>query len=197
MARLRTFIAVELEKGLRSRLVALQQALGRAGGDVKWVEPDNLHFTLLFLGEVDEREVPEVCQAVGDACAAVPAFLLSLQGIGCFPHPRRPRVIWVGAGTGAAEMVALHDVLEGPLLALGCYRREERQYTPHITLGRVKTDRPLTGLTAAIEKQAGWHGGECEVSEVRVMSSQLTPQGPIYSILSTAALGEPTVADAD
>lgn len=197
MSRLRTFVAVELEKGLRARLVALQAALARAGGDVKWVEADNLHFTLLFLGEVDEREVHAVCTAVRDVCARVPAFLLALAGVGCFPNPRRPRVVWAGAGAGAAELVALHDALEEPLMALGCYRREERQYTPHITLGRVKTERPLGGLPAALERQAGWQGGECEVSEVLVMASQLTPQGPIYSVLSTAPLGDSHLAEDD
>src|SRR5262245_32157842 len=142
MARLRTFIAVELEKGIRSRCVALQQSLGRSGGEVKWVEPDNIHVTLLFLGEVDEREVHELCRAVCETCSGFEPFALSVEGLGCFPNARRPRVVWVGVGAGAARLVALHDALETPLLELGCYRREERRYTPHVTLGRVKSDRP-------------------------------------------------------
>lgn len=195
MSRVRTFIAVEVDRAMGSRLTALQQALARSGDDVKWVEPDSLHLTLLFLGDVDERELPAVCRAVAAVCARRPPFLLALQGVGCFPTLRRPRVVWAGVGTGSAELIALHDALEPPLLDLGCYRREERQYTPHLTLGRVKADGRTDRLTQAIEKQAGWQGGECEVGEVLVMSSQLTPQGPIYSILSTAVLGAPAAGD--
>src|SRR5262245_7720701 len=91
MSRLRTFLAVELDRAVRARCVALQQALGRSGADVKWVEPDNLHLTLLFLGEVDEREVPAVCRCVAAACAGQAAFTASVEKVGFFGNPRRPR----------------------------------------------------------------------------------------------------------
>src|SRR3954452_3045597 len=142
MARLRTFIAVDPGDAIRGRLTALQETLARAGSEGKWVEPDNLHVTLLFLGEVDERDVLAVCRAVGEACAPRPSFALSVEGVGCFGNPSRPRTIWAGLGAGAANLVELHDALEGPLLALGCYRREARAYTPHLTLGRARSNRP-------------------------------------------------------
>ncbi|MCI0456491.1 MAG: RNA 2',3'-cyclic phosphodiesterase [Gemmataceae bacterium] len=189
MARLRTFIAVDIGKAIRDRAVALQETLTRTGTDVKWVEPENLHVTLLFLGEVDERAVPDVCRVVADGCRQQVTFLVSVEKVGCFPNPRRPRVVWVGVGQGAQELCALHDALEPPLLELGCYRREDRQYTPHITLGRVKSDRPTDKLAAALAKQAGWHGGETLVRELLVLSSELTPKGPIYTVLSRAKLG--------
>ena len=78
--------------------------------------------------------------------------------------------------------------LEGPLLDLGCYRREDRKYTPHVTLGRVKSERPADKLAAALAKNAGWKGGDTSVHEVHVMSSQLGPKGPVYMILSRAKL---------
>ncbi len=188
MARLRTFIAVDAGKSIRDRCVALQETLARAGTDVKWVEPDNLHVTLLFLGEVEDRETPALCQAVADCCAGRDAFSMSVETVGCFPNPRRPRVVWVGVGTGSAELIALHDALEPPLLDLGCYRRENRAYTPHITLGRVKGERSTTALATALARQAQWHGGETNVREIHVLSSELTPQGPIYTVLSRAKL---------
>ena len=188
MARLRTFIAVDPGKTVRDRLIALQEVLARTGAAVKWVEPENLHFTLLFLGEVDDREVPDVCRVVAEGCQAHAAFPLGVERVGCFGNVRRPRTVWVGTGQGTQELVALHDALEPPLLDLGCYRREERQYTPHLTLGRVKTDRPNDKLAAALTKQAGWQGGEAQVREVLVMSSELTPDGPLYTVLSRAKL---------
>ncbi len=188
MARLRTFIGVDLGPQVRHRVVALQEKLAEAAAAVKWVEPENLHVTMLFLGEVEDREIPDVCRCVADSCRAVSSFTLSVEGAGCFPHPRRPRVLWVGVHQGAQELVALHDALEPPLLALGCYRREERHYTPHVTLGRVKNAPATDGLAAALTKHAGWKAGTVEVQEVLVMSSELTRDGPEYTVLSRAAL---------
>ena len=196
MARLRTFIAVPLGKAIQDRCAALQQELGRGGADLKWVEYENLHVSLLFLGEVDERDVPDVCRVTTTACADLEAFTLTVEGVGCFPNPRRPRVVWVGLSEGGPELVALHDAVEAPLLDLGCYRREERQYTPHVTLGRVKGERGTDRLAAALAHHAGWHGGTALVREVHVLSSQLTPQGPIYGILSRAHLRVPGRPDA-
>lgn len=188
MSRLRIFIAVDAGTAIRERMVALQEALARTGVDVKWVEPGNLHVTLLFLGEVDERAVPEVCRCVSQCCETLPAFSLTIESTGCFPSIRRPRVLWVGVGQGAQELCSLHDALEQLLLELGCYRREERKYTPHVTLGRVKSDRRTDTLSAALAKQAGWKGGQIMVREVLVMSSKLTPNGPEYTVLSRGKL---------
>jgi 2'-5' RNA ligase len=192
MARLRTFIAVDTGKAIRDRLVALQESLARTGTEVKWVETENLHVTLLFLGEVADRDVPALCRAVADVCAGHDGFPVSVEHVGCFPNPRRPRVVWAGIGAGTQELVALHDALEPPLLDLGCYRREGRQYTPHITLGRVKGDHPTDKLSAALLRHSGWRAGATDVREVHVLSSELTPQGPIYTLLSRAKLCQPS-----
>jgi 2'-5' RNA ligase len=197
-SRLRTFIALDLDKPVRDRLIAMQEKLARAGVPVKWVEPDNLHLTLLFLGEVDFRDSPEVCRAVAAACADFGPFPMTVEGVGCFPNPRRPRVLWAGVGDGADEVTGLHDALEPPLLELGCYRREERGYTPHITLGRVTNDGDADDLAALMAKQADWSAGTTTVREVLVMSSDwkgVGPgrgdrnPGPNYTVLSRAKLG--------
>jgi RNA 2',3'-cyclic 3'-phosphodiesterase len=188
MARVRTFIAVGLDKSVRDRVLALQEALAGTGAEVKWVEPENLHVTLLFLGEVDDRDLPAVCRVAAECAGRQAPFTMSVEHAGCFPNPRRPRTLWVGAGQGTQELVALHDALEPPLLELGCYRREERQYTPHVTLGRVKGDRSTDPLTQALTKNAKWQGGATEVREVLVLSSELTSQGPVYTVLSRAKL---------
>jgi 2'-5' RNA ligase len=159
MARLRTFIAVDIGKPIRDRAVALQDKLVQSSGAVKWVEPENLHVTLLFLGEVEDREVPTICRVVAEQAQQYPAFPLSIERVGCFPNARRPRILWIGVGQGAQELCAVHDGLEPPLLELGCYRREERKYTPHITLGRVKGERPVDQLAAALAKHAGCRAG--------------------------------------
>src|SRR5437867_1335144 len=135
--RIRTFIAVDIDRAVRDRTVSLQDKLAEAGVAVKWVEPENLHITLLFLGEVDERDLISVCRAVDGACRGHGPFALSIEGSGAFPNNRRPKTLWVGVGQGVQELTALHDALEPPLKELGCYRREDLPYSPHLTLGRV------------------------------------------------------------
>src|SRR4051794_27596313 len=123
MSRTRTFVAIELSKPIRDRLISLQESLATGASDVKWVDRENLHVTLLFLGEVDDRELPAVCRAVQEALAEQAAFSMTVAGAGCFPNPRRPHILWMGIGQGVQEVVAVHDRLEPPLLQLGCYRR--------------------------------------------------------------------------
>jgi RNA 2',3'-cyclic 3'-phosphodiesterase len=188
MSRIRTFIAIDVDKAICARLVALQETLGQAGSEIKWVEPENLHVTLLFLGEVDDRDLAGVCSAVAECCKEHSPFRMSIEGADCFGNRRRPRTLWVGVGQGAQEICALHDDLEPPLLQLGCYRREKRKYTPHLTLGRVRSDRPNDQLASALTQQSKWKGGEMSVSEVLVMSSELASAGPTYTVMSRAKL---------
>jgi 2'-5' RNA ligase len=188
MKRPRTFIAVDLGKAIRDRLVSLQERLAQSGAPVKWVSAENLHVTLLFLGEVDQREVPAVCRAVAEVCKNQTPFTLGVEGVSCFGNPRHPRTLWVGAGAGAEELCTLHDTLEPPLLDLGCYRREARKFTPHITVGRVTTERPSDALAAALAKQARWQAGQAPVREILILSSELTRDGPMYTVLSRAKL---------
>jgi 2'-5' RNA ligase len=185
--KLRTFIALPLDDTLRRRVVAVQQEFADAGGDVKWVEPENLHVTLLFLGEVDALEVVEICRAVRGVVAPIKPFTLSASGVGAFPNLRRPRTLWVGVEEGREELVALHDGIEDALLKLGAYRREDREFTPHITLGRVHGDA-TPELREALKRAADWHGGTQLLREVHVMSSELTPDGPRYNVVSREKL---------
>jgi 2'-5' RNA ligase len=188
MPRLRTFIAIDPGKAIRDQLVGLQEGLARSGVEVKWVESDNLHVTLLCLGEVELNEVPAVCDAVAGGVSSHKAFNLSIAGVGCFPNPRRPRVVWAGVGQGAQEVCAVHDAIEKPLLELGCYRREDRRNPPHITLGLIRGERSTRDLATALAQRAGWKGGDILVREIHVMSSELTPDGPVYTVLSRAKL---------
>jgi 2'-5' RNA ligase len=188
MKPIRTFVAIDPGKAIRTRMIALQEKLAKTGADVKWVEPENLHVTLLFLGEVDQRDLVPVCKTVAAAAAHLASFSMTVETVGAFPNVRRPRTLWVGVGMGALEVTALHDACETPLLDLGCYRREERAYTPHLTLGRVKSESAAAELSAALTKHAKWIAGETKVAEVLVMGSELMSAGPVYTVLSRAKL---------
>jgi RNA 2',3'-cyclic 3'-phosphodiesterase len=189
MARMRTFIAVELPAAVRDACVSLQKTLASAAPDVKWVEEENLHITLLFLGEVDDRDLITVCRATQKACAGIEPFSLTIAGAGCFGDARRPRTIWVGIGEGSAELVALHHAIEGEMVDSSRYRREARRFEPHVTLGRAKGDEAAEDLPAALLRERDWQGGECDVTQVRVLSSELRREGPVYAVVSTVKLG--------
>src|SRR5262245_14254639 len=133
--RYRTFIAIEVSNFARDRLRGLQEQLGALTDGIKWVEVNNLHLTVVFMGEIDEREVIDVCRAAERVCAKLSPFSFTLAGLGAFPTPRRPRTLIAKVTDGADAIGQLHAALEPELTQLGCYRREDRAFTPHVTIG--------------------------------------------------------------
>src|SRR5262245_50522070 len=96
MARTRTFIAVDISEEMRAGAAALQRTLAGTGAEVKWASPESMHVTLLFPGEVDDRELPAVCRAVQEVAAREPPFGLRVSGVGAFPNNRHPKILWAG-----------------------------------------------------------------------------------------------------
>jgi 2'-5' RNA ligase len=186
---LRTFIAVTASPEVRSAAVKLMNRLrvSSAATNVKWVTPENLHWTLQFLGDVDERDIPEVCQAVATAALECEVFDIEARGAGAFPSADRPRTLWIGAGEGTREMIVLHAAVERRLKKRG-YRGEERRFVPHITLGRAGRKGQSHSLAAELAELADYDAGSMLVDEVTVYSSQLGPDGPTYDVLARAPL---------
>jgi 2'-5' RNA ligase len=189
MARIRTFIAVDVGAEARKRAAALQQQLAKTGAEVKWVAPDQMHLTLLFLGDVDELDLVKVCRAVQEVAAREPPFPLRVSGVGAFPNARRPKIVWAGITDGADALRRLYGLLEEKLLDLGVYRKEDRDYTPHLTLGRLKAEGGEHTLARELPKLLAWDGGRSVVDEVLVYSSELRRDGPEYAIMGRAELG--------
>jgi RNA 2',3'-cyclic 3'-phosphodiesterase len=186
---LRTFTAVEITGAIRARAGELIAALDGTTADVKWVEPHNLHVTLKFLGDVRDREIANVCNAVTRGAAKVQPFDIEVRGAGAFPTAARPRTVWLGVAEGDKPMVLLHDAVEAELAELG-YREEHRRFQAHITIGRVRgAGTAIADLGKRIVQQADFLAGRMTVSKVTVFASTLTPDGPIYDVLGTASLG--------
>jgi 2'-5' RNA ligase len=188
MARIRTFIGVDIGEDIRRRAAALQQQLARAGADVKWVSPDAMHITLVFLGEVDERDIVSVCRAVAKIACGEGPFGLRIAGLGAFPTARRPKVVWGGVAEGIEPLRRLHAALEAAMLDLKLYAKEERGYTPHLTLGRVRSDKDGQILAPELTKFSAWDGSTAAVSEMLVYSSEQGKDGPEYAVLARAPL---------
>jgi 2'-5' RNA ligase len=185
---MRTFIAVPISASIRKRALDLIDRLGGTGAPVKWVAAANLHFTLKFLGEVQIEATADVCARVIDAASGQRPFSLVVQGAGAFPRPARPRAIWLGATDGTDEIVALHRSIEKALLPMG-FRREQRRFVPHLTIGRVRSGpQRADELAALIENNADFAAGKTPVDEVVVVASFLDSTGPTYQRLGRAPL---------
>ncbi len=186
--KVRTFVAVDVDASVRNVAAELIGEFSAVGADVKWVDPDHLHLTLKFLGEIDAREIHQVCRAVGEAAAQVGAFEFEVRGAGAFPNVKRPRTIWLGAGRGEETMGKLAREIESALEAIG-YRREARQFKPHLTIGRVRRGGPAVAeLGSRLGDYADFELGRTTVGEVIVYSSELTSSGPRYEVLGRARL---------
>ena len=186
MERVRCFIAVDVDDPpILSGLLSVQEEMARLGCDVKLVERENIHLTLRFLGEIPPGLVEEVKKALDKLSGE--AFDMRLQGLGAFPTPARPRVVWVGVAEGAEQLKALHAQLNTLLKPLG-FPPEKEAFVPHITLARVKSSRNLSSLAGLIRSLADRDFGVQRVEQVKLKRSVLTPKGPVYSDLHVKEL---------
>ena len=175
-----------LAEEIRARLAVEVERLRTVAPDVAWVARDNIHLTLKFLGSVETACLDTVTRALLTAAAGVDPFDVGLRGLGGFPSPARPRVIWAGLGDGAAATAALARRVDGALATLG-FLREARAFSAHVTLGRVRTPRCNRTLAQALA--GGGDFGRQRVDRLVLMRSQLSSRGARYTELVAAPLG--------
>ncbi|MEK7328639.1 MAG: RNA 2',3'-cyclic phosphodiesterase [Chloroflexota bacterium] len=196
-ALVRGFIAIELSPALRGRLKNIIAILRQATPPkaVSWVMADNIHLTLKFLGDIPEKDIPPISVALTEAASTVEPFSFSVSGLGCFPNFKRPRVLWAGIEPSSAKaVVGLQAAIEARLTPLG-YPPEDRAFSPHLTLGRVRREaHPAEAAKAgeAVRAQSRIELGSAFVDAVTLMKSDLRPGGPVYTPLFTATLGRAT-----
>lgn len=181
LEKMRTFIAVELPEDIKRKIEEVQNPLKKTDTYVSWVKPKNVHLTLKFLGEVEENRIEDVFYGTEKALKGAKSFTLSLKDMGGFPNLQRPKVIWVGVDKGEKELAVMQKDIEEELLRVG-YPKEGRAFSPHLTIGRVKSARNIEKLVALIEKTT-FQTQEVKIDEAVVMKSQLHPQGAIYTPL--------------
>ncbi len=192
MALVRTFIAIELSAEILQALERIADELRRGpGGEAgRWVRAESIHLTLKFLGEIESARLPSVFHAVREASAPLAPLALRLAGLGCFPNPHRPRVVWAGVQEPTGQLGALQGAIEAALARAG-FPREERGFTPHLTLARIheRAARPeIEALGAAVAAYRLSVAPAMTAREVHVIQSDLRPSGPIYTSLDAAPL---------
>jgi len=147
-----------------------------------------MHLTLKFLGDTEHDEIDAVDRALRRAARPVSPTACRVQGVGSFPHLRRPRVIWAGVEPEDESLAALHGQIDAELAELG-FRREKRRFHPHVTLGRVKSGEAKRALVEEVEAREDVGVGGFRVEEFHLYESELTPGGARYTVLSTYGLG--------
>ncbi len=183
--QIRAFVAVDIPDDMRARIDPILGDLREMGSIVRPVRPENLHFTVKFLGNVPSS-ILESVKSVLDECRPLLGFEVTVRGLGAFPNPRRPRVIWLGSESEDEKMVALLRDVDHRLSKIGF--KKERSYVPHLTLARLK-GRPGPSLVAFLEKMQDVEVGSFRVASLKLKRSTLTPQGPIYSDLYEVSEG--------
>jgi len=183
---MRLFIALPLEQSVKSALGNIISDLKPHGGSVKWVKPDNIHMTLRFLGETDEKQVDKIKAVIDEVAGQHHCVDTSISKLGGFPNLNRPRVIWVGMEKDVDYLAKIARQIELKVRTLR-FERESKAFKAHLTLARVRDSHGLNNLVDCLRD---YRLEEIPVSFDRIVlfKSTLTPQGPIYDRLHEAVL---------
>ncbi len=181
---MRLFLAIEPTEEIRNNLLSLQERLRETGADVKWSEPENVHLTVVFLGDLSDALLPDIEAACEVAAKGIAPFRIRVRGASYFPR-RGPQIktLWTGLAEGVNEWKALAQYSEEQLKPFGI--APSNDLVPHFTLGRVKSDRAMDALRAAVATDAATEFGTQDVNELMLVQSFLDPRGATYKTLQT------------
>ena len=185
----RIFIAVELSDIVQGKLDKVQNMLRDCSLNIKWVEQENFHITIKFLGDLSKTQIMEVKDEIETVANNNLPFEIIIDGLGAFPDVEYPKVIWAGIKKNQAQLINVHQAVENKMIDLG-FEAEKHDYTPHITLGRVrKKEKNYELISEKIKKFPFEINAHQIVDTITIMKSKLTPQGPIYSPVAEFELG--------
>ncbi|MGQ3684827.1 MAG: RNA 2',3'-cyclic phosphodiesterase [Candidatus Loosdrechtia sp.] len=183
----RLFVAVEIAEEIRKKLVELQNELKRADAEVGWVAPENFHITLKFIGTVDEEKMNHIIPVIKDSVAHMDSFDLRYKGIGVFPTEKKPRILFVNVIDSGGVLTKIHKRLDSQLASLQV-KQENRPYDVHLTIGRIKTYRNIKELIEILHLYDWFNFGSEHITQVVLMKSVLSSNGPRYTKLHSANL---------
>ena len=184
---MRAFIGISLPDEARRSLAALQQELEQSRADVKWVEPEQLHVTLKFLDEISDAQQSQIAQFLSRLAQQQPTFSIDLKAIGAFPSLNNPRILWVGVGEGTSQVIRLAGAIEEEARACSL-RQEERPYSAHVTIGRVRSARHLQELIQQLSAVSWQPPTPWQVASLTFYHSVLSSAGPAYAVLAEVPL---------
>jgi len=179
MTLFRGFIALGITT--TQKIIEFETDIKKSGADVKLVEPHNIHITLKFLGDAEEQHIDQIEHCIKESAIGIKPFSITLKGTGVFPNPSYLKVVWIGIQDGGI-IGSIATALDDKLSKLG-YEKEKRRFSPHLTIGRVRTACNKQQLLQAVDKYRDVEFNIEQVRSIHLKKSELTPQGPIYTTL--------------
>jgi len=180
----RGFIAIGLD--VSSKIVEFENKIKKTGAAVKLVDPESMHLTLKFLGDTDEDLINEIEKIIKESSQGIKPFKIKLEGTGVFPNKNYIKIIWIGVNDGE-QIIPIAEKIDEEISNLG-FKKEKRKFSAHLTIGRVKTAKNKDELIQIIEEYNEILFSEFEVKSIKLIKSELTPNGPIYSTLKEIKL---------
>jgi 2'-5' RNA ligase len=185
---IRSFLAIELPKGILNKIEEIELDLRSTHADVRWVNPEKIHLTLKFFGNIEESMIDSILKSIEEPTQNTNPFSLKVRGIGAFPNLKNPRVIWMGLVDGKEVLASFQKQIDNQLREIG-FQPENRPFRPHLTLGRMKSSRGREELAGTMEKYKEEEFGDLQVERVVLFKSDLRPTGPIYTALRELKFG--------
>lgn len=187
---MRSFLAFPISGALKERLKYILDRLHATGADVKWVEPQNIHLTIKFLGELEENRMESIISLLEERCREFVPITSYLSEVGAFPDLQHPRIVWAALDDSKKEIGGIVEVLRGEMIKLGI-AKDEHPFKSHLTLGRVRSSANLKNLIQAMHQITFEGKIEQTFDKIVLYKSTLTPQGPIYDVLREYGLRTP------
>ncbi len=189
MSQIRSFIAIELSLPVKTKIEDIQNKLKSSASDVRWVRAESIHLTLKFLGTIAEEQISEIYESIEQCCTTSVPFALTVNTLGAFPNEKNPRVIWIGTEDSTGTLASLQQCVEKKLSTIG-FKEEKRAFSPHLTLGRIKSPKGKRELMQRLAEYKNCECGTSEAQEVCLFKSDLKPGGAIHTKLRTFVLHE-------
>lgn len=184
---LRCFIAIEIPEPVKKKISEFIDILKKYNVDIRWITPENLHLTLKFLGSTPEVLLPKIRESLINIVLSHEPFYIKIYTTGVFPNRRHPRVIWIGVeDSGVLNKLKRH--IEDSMALLG-YQKEDREFNPHLTLGRVRSQKGIANLVKELDNFREKDFGSVNVESIKLMKSELKPKGAEHSCLHEIPFG--------
>ncbi|MCK4364924.1 MAG: RNA 2',3'-cyclic phosphodiesterase [Thermoplasmatales archaeon] len=184
MPKFRGFIAIDVDSF--PKLIQFENEIRNSGAFVKLVEPKNIHITLKFLGDTNEEHIDKIEKILKDAVKDSDPFEIKLKGTGVFPNQNYIKVMWIGMENGE-QIGKIADKIDEEISELG-FKKENRGFSAHLTIARVKSAKNKEKLLELIEKYRDIEFGSLKIDTIKLKKSELTPKGPIYTTLKEVKL---------
>ena len=182
---IRSFLAFELPVEIKKTVARVSKEVRHSGLDARWVKADNIHLTVIFLGNIRTEDIESIDEEVRNVCPGYGAFDIALKGMGCFPNRRRPRVLWLGLDGDMVRMSHFRNDLQKSLKTFGI-KEEKRPFRPHLTLGRFRSRRKMgSKLEEVLLAHGALETPSESLSELFLFKSDLKPGGAVYTKLES------------